>query len=229
MDRQGRSRLSMALACVPSMLLAAGAAVADAPGSAPPGAVLVDGLAVLVGGSPAEEDEATPITVGQLELETDLLLIRRHGPDWTRLAADAPVRRQARRVAALMRLLARQARQMGETVTAEERDTTLAWLEERAGGSGALRALLTRRGAGPEDLAAWVEDALLARAQIVFLAERTAGLDDWAGGDRGAGREGDASGERDAPRRAGRTARSHDALVEWLAGALERTLLRLLP
>ncbi|HUT76255.1 MAG TPA: hypothetical protein VM285_01120 [Polyangia bacterium] len=229
MDRRGWFGLLLVSAWALVALLAGGSALADGPAGAPPGAVLVDGLAVLAGGSPAEEDDATPITVGQLELEADLLLLRRHGPDWTRVAADTQLRRQARRVATLVRLLARQARQMGETVAVEDRDAALAWLEDRAGGSGALRELMARRGADPGDLAAWVEDALLAQAQILFLVERTGPVDERGEGDRDAGREGDASREQGTTRRAARAVRTRDALAEWLAGALERTVLRLLP
>lgn len=221
--------MPIALACGLAALPAGGSAFADGPGGAPPGAVLVDGLAVLAGGSSAEEDEAAPITVRQLELEADLLLVRRHGPDWTRVAVDATLRRQARRVAALVRLLARQARQMGETASAADRDAALAWLAERAGGSTALRELLARHGAARDDLAAWVEDALLAQAQIIFLVERSGRFDEREDGERDAGRESDTARERSATRRAARTVRNRDALAEWLAGALERTLLRLLP
>jgi hypothetical protein len=227
MCRRGWFGSFLACACVQVGLLAPASALADGPAGAPPGAVLVDGLAVLAGGSLAEEDEATTLTLGQLELEADLLLIRRHGPDWTRVAADAGLRRQARRVAALVRLLARQARQMGEVVTVEDRDAALAWLEDRAGGGGALRELLARRGAEAGDLAAWVEDALLAQAQILFLTERTGRFDGPGGDGRGAG--GADSREQAAIRRAERAVRTRDALAEWLAGTLERTLLRLLP
>jgi hypothetical protein len=194
-------------------------AAAQAALAEPPGALPVDGIAMLVGGSPAAEDEAVPVTAGQLELEAELLLIRRHGRDWKTVAADDKLRRQARRVAALVRLLARQARQMGETVAPEDREIALSWLEERAGGAAEMDALLARRGADRDELASWAEDALLAKAQIDFIAERSGGTP---------GREGPAAEGAEA-RRMARELQIREALSEWLAGALERTLLRLLP
>jgi hypothetical protein len=213
-----------------AMALGAAAPVAaQAPRTAPSGAVLVDGLAVLAGGGPAEEDEATPISVSQLELEADLLLIRRHGQDWIRVAADDQLRRQARRVAALVRLLARQARQMGESVSDEDREAVLVWLEERAGGSGAMDALLARRGTDRDDLTAWAEDALLAEAQVAFIADRSDRSEDRGDSDRGAKNEDGPPQEQGEARRTARAWHTREALAEWLAATLERALLRLLP
>jgi hypothetical protein len=197
--------------CALVLCAAAPAAAQGLPG-APPGAVPVAGFAALVGGSPAEEDEASPITLGQLGLEADLLLIRRHGPGWEQVETDAAVRGQARRIACLLRLLARQARQMGETVVEGEREEAQAWLEERAGGADRLRAALERRGLGAADLTAWLDDALLAGAQLRYLAERSGGWSLWEEG-----------------RREERAARAGEALAEWLHVVLERAVLRLLP
>jgi len=217
-SKTSASALCRAAAAVAAAMLAAGAPAAGDGVSAPPaGAVLVGGLAVLVGGSPGEEDEATTITVSQIDLEVDLLLIRRHGPDWRSFREDGTLRLQARRVAALVRLLARLARHMGETVTADSRVAAIERLEELAGGSRAMGELLARHGATGSDLETWVEDALLAVDQIRFQAERSRG---WS--ERGeAGRRGARREERDVRMRQG--------LDGWLPGVLERNLLRFLP
>ncbi|MFO8071091.1 MAG: hypothetical protein R6V85_04375 [Polyangia bacterium] len=152
-----------------AVALACAATRADEPD--PPGELL-DGIAVLVGSNRANEAEATPILFSQLELEIDLLLVRREGVGWRQAAVDEDLRLRARREAVLVRLLARQSRQMGEKVDPTELRRDLARLEEMAGGPEVIEDLLARHAATREDLEFWVEDALLAKQQILYMRER---------------------------------------------------------
>jgi hypothetical protein len=152
-----------------ALVLACAAARADE--TEPPGELL-DGIAVLVGSNRADEAEATPILFSQLELEIDLLLVRREGEGWREAAVDEQLRLRARREAALVRLLARRSRQMGEKVDSAELRRGLKRLEEMAGGPEAIEALLAQHAATSEDLEFWVEDALLAAQQILYMRER---------------------------------------------------------
>jgi hypothetical protein len=199
----------------------------------PADAVLIDGLSLMAGGRPADESGATPVLISDVGLEADLLLVRRFGTDWERAPRSAQLLLEARRVAAIVTLLAGQARQMGEEVGLAQIEAARKLITERAGGPAALAALLERHGAGPERLDRWLTDSLLATAQVRYITERiepptdedVAELEPTGG-----------PGLDDQELRAARDQlrdQIHDrkvarAVADWLESSLERSLLRLL-
>ena len=151
-----------------AVVAAAGPAIADPPD----GAVLLDGLSVLSGERAEDEVAATPILLSDVGLEAHLLLVRRIGPGWRDVEIDDATWIDARRIAALTKMFARQGRQMGETFDPDLLRTEAGALVERAGGDAAMDELLGRYGATRDDLLRWVEDALLAAQQVRFERER---------------------------------------------------------
>ncbi len=139
----------------------------------PAGSTLLDGIAVLTAGLPSDESAAIPVLKSDLELEARLLLVRRHGPSWKDRPIDESVRVAARRSAAFTRLLARQARQMGEAISPTTRDAQVDRLTLLAGGEDQMANLLRQSGADRDDLEAWMVDAALAIIKIAYLKERT--------------------------------------------------------
>ena len=138
----------------------------------PAGSTMLDGIAVLTAGLPSDENAAIPILESDLELEARLLLVRRHGPLWKSQPLNEPVRVAARRSAAFIKLLALQARQMGEAVNPATRDSLLDRLTRLAGGEDQMEDLLRKSGADRDDLEAWVVDAALAIIKLTYLEER---------------------------------------------------------
>ena len=126
-------------------------------------------------------------------------------------------------------MLARQSRQMGETLDETRVGAAREDIVRRAGGPAAMSALLGRRGATDADLGFWVEDALLAADQIRYMRERIQPPESRDLDRRLAGGGGDeaADPERDALRRRILDEQTRGAIVDWLAGVLERGLLRI--
>jgi hypothetical protein len=210
-------------------VLLPGTAVADPPTDA----VLLDGLSVLAGGRAEEESAAAPVTMSDVGLEAQLLLVRRLGPAWRDGPVDERLWVEARRIAALAVMLARQARQMGETIELGVIEAELGELRARAGGPAAMRALLGRYGADEDDLHRWVEDSLLAALQVRYLRDRIDPPTERElqrrfelGGHELKGREFDEV--RTEYRRVVVEEQTRQALFSWLGSALERGLLRLI-
>ncbi len=139
----------------------------------PAGSTMLDGIAVLTAGLPSDESAAIPILKSDLELEARLLLVRRHGPSWKDRPIDESVRVAARRSAAFIKLLARQARQMGEAATPTTRDALVDRLTTLAGGEDQMAVLLRQSGVDRNDLETWAVDAVLAIIKLTYLEERT--------------------------------------------------------
>ena len=138
----------------------------------PAGSTMLDGIAVLAAGLPSDESAAIPILKSDLELEARLLLVRRHGPSWKNRSIDESTRVAARRSAAFIKLLARQARQMGETVNPTTRDVVVDRLTLLAGGEDQMADLLRQSGTDRDDLKAWAVDATLAIIKLTYFEDR---------------------------------------------------------
>jgi hypothetical protein len=138
----------------------------------PAGSIMLDGIAALTAGLPSDESAAIPILKSDLELEARFLLVRRHGPSWKNQPIDESIRVAARRSAAFIKLLARQARQMGEAVDPTTRNALVDGLTTQAGGQDQMADLLRQSGADRDDLKAWAVDAALAIIKLTYLEER---------------------------------------------------------
>ena len=169
MFQSAKRRLAVRLVVIACVILSGIVSHADPPA----GSTMLDGIAVLTAGLPSDESAAIPILKSDLELEARLLLVRRHGPSWKNRPIDEPVRVAARRSAAFMKLLAHQARQMGEAVNPTTRDALVDRLTTLAGGEDQMADLLRQSGADRDDLEAWAVDAALAIIKLTYLEERT--------------------------------------------------------
>jgi hypothetical protein len=213
--------------------LAATCAGANAFADPPSDALLVDGLCVLTGERAEDEGSATPVLLSRVGLEADLLLVRRYGPAWRDAKIDDQTWAEARRIAALATVFARQARQMGETVDPAEVETHRQELIARAGGPAAMQELLVLHGAGDRSLRQWVEQGLLAAQQVRYQRERIDPLSDKeltrrfeGGGHEFEGRE--YAEVRAEYRRVMAREQTRKALLRWLGSTLQRGLLRLI-
>ncbi len=169
MFQSAKRRLAVRLAVIACVILSGIVSHADPPA----GSTMLDGIAVLTAGLPSDESAAIPILKSDLELEARLLLVRRHGPSWKNRSIDESVRVAARRSAAFIKLLARQARQMGEAVNSTTRDSLVDRLTKLAGGEDQMADLLRESGVDRGDLEAWAVDAALAIIKLTYLEERT--------------------------------------------------------
>jgi len=199
----------------------------------PVGAAYLDGLSVLCGGSPGDESLASPILTSDLELEARLILLRERGAAWREPPVDDALLRRARRSLAFTRILAMQARQVGEAAAPEARARLRQRLEELAGGSEALEPLLRESGVGADDLQAWINDAVLAIAQLTYIRERIEPPTEGelsslfaAGGHPFEGQ--DLESARPRFRRYLVQRKLEAALEEWLLGTLSHRTMRLL-
>ncbi|MCP4678170.1 MAG: hypothetical protein GY854_22185 [Deltaproteobacteria bacterium] len=145
---------------------------ARAAGDTPSDAVLVDGLAALAGGQAANELDSIVILKSDMEFEAALLLLRRNVSGGLDKKLDDVTRKEARRCAVLIRMLARQAKQFQEVVNPEEKTALRKALVSRAGGPDQMEALLARHGMGESDLTAWIETALLASTQVRYMEDQ---------------------------------------------------------
>ncbi len=144
---------------------------ARAAGDTPDDAVLIDGLAALVGGQAANELDSIAILKSDMEFEAALLLLR-NGSGGLDRELDGVIRKEALRCAVLIRMLARQAKQFEEVVKPGEKAALRKALVRRAGGPEQMEALLARYGMGEDDLATWMETALLASTQIRYIEDQ---------------------------------------------------------
>jgi hypothetical protein len=112
------------------------------------------------------------VLLSEVGLEAHLLIVRRLGPEWRETEIDEATWIEARRIAVLTRMFSRQGRLMGEIVDPQQLETEIERLVARAGGIEAMGEILELHGASQEDLARWVEDALLAAQQVRFERER---------------------------------------------------------
>ncbi len=135
-------------------------------------ALIVDGISVLSGSRSANESEAVPVLLSDIEFEAVLIIASRMGPagldhrptedDWVR----------ARRRATLIRLLADQARHLHETAAPLIKRQLLNQVVYDLGGEEALDGLLARFGMRRSALDSWVEDAALALIQIRYIKDQ---------------------------------------------------------
>ena len=205
-----------------------------APADPPVDAVLVDGLAVLVGARHSAESEATPILISDVDLFADLLSVIGSDADGAVPPSGASLRARARRAASLVRLLALQARQMGEEVSGEDRSALRGEIASRLGGEEGLDAELVRRGMDPRELDRWLEDLILAAGQVRYLRDRVSAPSDAdlaglfiSGGHRAGGAEYDSA--REEYRRIVENEQTRQSLSTWLAASVERGGLRIVP
>lgn len=138
----------------------------------PGGEVVIDGIAVLAGGLMGDESAASPVLLSDIELEARLILLRSFGPAWSEKEIGDDLMARARRRVAYTRLMARQARQIGEEIQPGQKVYLRKQLVELADGEEGLANLVKSCGAAEKDLGAWIEDALLAMAQLTYLRER---------------------------------------------------------
>jgi hypothetical protein len=199
----------------------------------PEDAQLLDGLCAMVGERAEDEGMATPVLLSEVGLEAQLLIVRRVGPGWREVRVDEATWVEARRVAVLTRMFSRQARLMGEVVDRQLLETEVERLVARAGGAEAMAEILDLHGASQEDLARWVEDALLAAQQVRFERERLDPPTDKELArkfeDGGHGLEGSEFTEvRNEYRRAVLSEQTRQAILVRLGSTLQRGLLRLI-
>jgi len=153
--------------------LFAAAALAICPVAAGQGSrVLVDGITVLSGGLVGDDSVASPVLRSDVELEARLMLLLSRGPAWSSAAIDEELIARARRRISHVRLMSRQARQIGEVIQPGDKAKLRSSLEKLAGGVDALVRIAESCGADEGDLDIWVEDTLLAAAQLTYLRER---------------------------------------------------------
>jgi hypothetical protein len=144
------------------------AAAADTP----KGAVRLDGLAMLAGGRESDESDSIPVLVSDVEFEAALVLLRKQSSIEPDLRSDAEVWKKARRSAVLVRMLSRNAKQLGESIDPSLAETLENELIERAGGPDAMDLMLARFGVESRDLKTCAENALLAAGRLRYMEEQ---------------------------------------------------------
>jgi hypothetical protein len=148
--------------------ICAGKAVADEP------VIPADAIAVLTGGTEAGESDATPLLFSDIEFEAFLTLTGKEGPSGLLETLTKEDWRQAKERAAIIRLLADQARRLHETAAKKDKEALRAEILRRAGGEAALSRFLARIGMKRDAVDRWIENAALALTQIRFIKEQAA-------------------------------------------------------
>ncbi len=153
----------------------------------PDDAVLLDGISVLAGGRPADDAAAVPILLSEVALEGEFLQLSRFGPMGSNRVVDEALRKQARKQALLIRVLANRAKRLEEVVDPSQVLSLEQKLTGLAGGEYAMERLLQRYGVSRDYLHQWAKNALLAVAQVRYAEEQTDGpgkaaLEKWLAG-----------------------------------------------
>lgn len=134
--------------------------------------ILLDGIAVLAGGKTWNESDSIPILLSDVDFEAALIMVRERGPIQTHSSVPESVRVRARRWAVVVRLLAKQAGQFKETTNPRDVAALRKELIKRAGGPEAMQQLITQFGVDDTALTQWIENALLAAAQVRYIIEQ---------------------------------------------------------
>ncbi len=196
-------------------------------------AVLIDGLSVLAGGIGANESDSVSVLLSDVEFEAVLLLLRKLGPSTVQRDIEDGLRIQARRHAVLVRLLARQAKQLKENTNAGEVADLRNKMIERAGGTKAIEKLYKNYGVGENALIQWAENALLAATQIKYIKEQVDAPSDKEIVERLKSRFGSTDGEArkelyDTYRQMILKEQTDDKVRGWLLGILAESRVRII-
>ena len=130
----------------------------------PKDAVLMDGLAVLVGSRAGNESDATPIMLSDVKLQAKLMEL---GVERAKKRKTPLI--EARRAVVLITILSAQAKQFQEKVDPKEVANLKRWFTERIGGATALGKMLNQLGMTPNDLDKWLQNMVLASGQIRYI------------------------------------------------------------
>jgi hypothetical protein len=164
----GHLRLAAVFCVLVSHALGAGNATAEPQEEG----ILLDGLAVLAGEKAWNESDSIPVLLSDVDFEAALIMVREQGPIQTLNSVPDSVRIRARRWAVVVRLLARQAGQFKETTNPRDVAALRKELIKRAGGPEAMQQLITQFGVDDNALTQWIENALLAAAQVRYIIEQ---------------------------------------------------------
>lgn len=135
--------------------------------------VHLDGTAAFFEGREFGSAELVPIYSSDVDFEATLLLLEEHDESQSASSNAQSSWIRARRLAVMVRLLARQAKMLGETVSDVDINRLISGVTRRVGGSGSMSRLLARYGLQEQDLYQWAANTLLASNQIQGFVEQS--------------------------------------------------------
>ena len=194
------------------------------------GALLVDGISILSGGPTANESDAVPLLLSDIEFESVLILTARMGPAGLSHPPSGDDWVKARRRATLIRLLAGQARHFHETADPDMKRQLLSQVIDDVGGEEALGKLMARFGMMHSDLDRWIENAVLALTQIRYMKDQVelpSRRDVEAKALAEEGRFPDSPSEREQYRRMVLEEKTNEQIQKWLEETSKRGHIRM--
>jgi len=201
--------------------------------AAPPGGdpLLVDGISLLSGGPTANESDAVPLLLSDIEFESAIILTARMGPAGLSHPASGDDWLRARRRATLVRLLAGQARHFHETADPAAKRALLKQVIYDVGGEEALGKLMSRFGMRRSDLDRWIENTVLALTQIRYMKDQVelpSRRDVEAKALAEEGRFPDSPSERERYRRMVLEEKTDEQIQKWLEQTSKRGHIRII-